>query len=247
MQTVILAGGLGTRLRKAVNGIPKSMAPVAGRPFLEHQLLHLKDKGFSEIVLLIGYLSEAIVDHFGDGSSLGLKIAYSKEGEPLGTAGALKNAESLLDNSFLLLNGDTFLDVDYNDLIRLHFERAALVTVAVVEAGDSSRYGSIVLGEEGRIEAFSEKKETGPGLINGGIYVVSKNVLAYISPRERTSLESEVIPRLVDEGKPVYGVIVKGYFVDIGTPESYRSADAHFRSASGRVDWRRGLNGDAPL
>ncbi len=234
MQAAILAGGFGTRLRKAIGGMPKSMAPIAGRPFLEHQLLHLKANGFTEAVLLVGYLSDMIVDHFGDGSSLGLKVIYSKEDRPLGTGGALKNAEHLLEDSFLLLNGDTFLDADYRDLVRFHFDKAAIATIALVDAGDKSRYGSVALRKDGGIEAFSEKKEAGPGLINGGVYVVNKDILSFIPPGRQVSLEGEVIPKLVGAGKPVFGLVIEGYFVDIGTPESYRSADLHFRRAAGR-------------
>ncbi|MCL5291370.1 MAG: nucleotidyltransferase family protein [Actinobacteria bacterium] len=228
MQVAILAGGLGTRLREAVKDLPKSMAPIDSRPFLECQLAYLKGKGFTEILLLVGYLADVIVDHFGDGSSLGLKISYSREEDQLGTGGALKNAEELLDSSFLVLNGDTFFDVDYNELIRFHREKDALITIALVSVADSSRYGAVGLDEDGRILAFAEKAGDGPGLVNGGVYVVDKRVLAHIQKDRRVSLEKEVIPRLLGEGERVFGLVMPGCFIDIGTPESYDFAKRYF-------------------
>lgn len=228
MQVAILVGGLGTRLRGVVSGLPKAMAPVAGRPFLEHQVLGLKERGFTRILLLVGYLANPIIEYFGDGSSLGVEISYSKEPEQLGTAGALKNAEESLDETLLLLNGDTHLELDYDRFIGFHQKNRALITIALLQVEDASRYGSVGLDVDGKVMAFSEKSGGAPGLINGGAYVMERQVLASIEPARPISLEKEVIPALIGRSASVYGFVSGGRFIDIGTPDDYARADSYF-------------------
>lgn len=197
------------------------MALVAHRPFLEYLILQLKRHSLTDIVLCTGYLGEQIERYFGDGSRWGVHISYSREREPLDTGGAIKLAEKLVkEENFLVMNGDSFLEVDLNELIDYHLKRKALITMALVEVEHPRRYGAVEINEDGEIKSFVEKGETsGSKLINGGIYVLNKKVFDYI-PEGKASLEKEVFPKLV--GRGFYGILVKGFFIDIGVPEDYQ-------------------------
>lgn len=224
---VILAGGLGLRLRSVVSDRPKPMAPIQQKPFLAHQLTRLQRQGFTRVILCIGYLAEQIQHYFGHGQSLGLTIDYVVEQELLGTAGALKNAAPLLDDTMLVLNGDSFLDLDFRTLVdfhRLHCTHdvntlATLVAVPVQEAG---AYGSLQIDQAGSIRRFVEKGGTGPGWVNGGAYVFAPAVLDYIPAQQAVSLEKHLFPRLLEEGRRLYAYQFTGFFVDIGTPAGYQ-------------------------
>ncbi|MCD6468888.1 MAG: nucleotidyltransferase family protein [Thermoplasmata archaeon] len=220
MKSLILAGGLGTRLRKIVPDKPKPMALIANRPFLEYLILQLKQYRLTDIVLCVGYLGERVKEYFGDGSRWDVHVSYSQESAPLGTGGAIRLAEKLVQaENFLVMNGDSFLDIDLNRLIDYHLERKALATMALAEVEDPARYGAVEINEKGEIESFVEKGESsGSKLINGGIYVLDRKVFDYI-PEGKVSLEREVFPKLI--GRKFYGVPVKGYFIDIGIPEDY--------------------------
>jgi D-glycero-alpha-D-manno-heptose 1-phosphate guanylyltransferase len=221
MQTLILAGGLGTRLRTVIEDRPKPLAPVADRPFLEYLILQVKNQGFIDIVLCIGYLGEQIQNYFGDGNRWGVQISYSQEKELLGTGGAIKLAQRVIkEDNLLVMNGDSFLQVDLNKLITYHLKKEAQATIALVEADDSTRYGAVEINEEGEIENFVEKGERSRlNLINGGVYLLNRKVFDDI-PEGKTSLEREVFPRLI--GKGFYGMPVKGFFIDIGVVEEYQ-------------------------
>lgn len=229
LKAVILAGGLGTRLRALINDRPKSMAPIAGRPFLEYQLLWLKSQGVREVILGVGYLHDQVVAHFGDGRRWEMALSYSVEEEPLGTAGALKKAEPLLGlDQFIVMNGDSIVEMDLRALVDFHEERGALATLAVVRPPMTRRYGSIELDEDGRILKFVEKganppqsKQEAQG-ISGGVYLFRKLVLDYIPAGTKVSLEGDVFPKLV--GHSFYGFRSRGYFIDIGVPEDYDRA-----------------------
>jgi len=220
IQTLILAGGLGTRLSKILSDRPKPMAPVAGRPFLEYLILQLRGHGFTDIVLCIGYLGDQVRAYFDDGSDWGVYILYSHEPEPLGTGGAIKIAAELVEEeNFLVMNGDSFLDIDLHELVNYHLKKRALATMALVEVEDPARYGAVEIDENGELENFAEKGESSKSkLINGGIYVFNRKIFDYI-PRGKVSLEKEVFPKLI--GKGFYGRPVKGFFIDIGVPEDY--------------------------
>jgi len=221
MQTVILAGGLGTRLHSLLGGKPKPMAPIAGRPFLEYVLLWLKKYGFTEVILCIGYQGVFIQKYFGQGERWGLNIRYSHEEELRGTAGALKLAQGFIrGENFLVLNGDSFVDLDLNILIYYHRVRKALASIALVKVPNTARYGAVEIDESGKIMRFMEKEETKtPGLINGGIYVFQREVLELIPEGRPVSLEREIFPKLIGEG--FYGLPFQAYFIDIGVPEDY--------------------------
>lgn len=226
MKALILAGGLGTRLKEILNDQPKPMAPVANRPFLEYLILQLKEQGVTDIVLCIGYRGEQIEKYFDDGSRCGVHIAYSQEKEPLGTGGAMNLAEGLIrGENFLVMNGDSFLDVDLNGLVEFHLEREALATMALVEVKDPARYGTVEINERGEIESFGGKgKSSRSKLVNGGVYVLNREIFEYI-PKGKVSLEKEVFPKLI--GKGFCGMPVKGFFIDIGVPVDYRRLEAN--------------------
>jgi mannose-1-phosphate guanylyltransferase len=221
VHAVILAGGLGTRLRRLVRDLPKPMVDIAGRPFLEYLLLQLRAEGFDRAVLCTGHMGGIVRDYFGTGERLGLSIGYSEEPEPLGTGGALRLAEPLLQGDrWLVLNGDSFLDTSFRQLVEVHASSGALATLALVEVDDPQRYGSVSLGSGTEIGAFVEKGAAGgPALINGGVYVLERQVLELIPPGRQVSLEREVFPRLV--GRGLHGVQVAGTFIDIGVPDDY--------------------------
>lgn len=224
MKALILAGGLGTRLRGVVTDLPKPMAPVAGRPFLEYLLLQLARHGLTEVVLSTGHLAEKVSEHFGSGEQLGLHLSYSRERSPRGTGGAIKLATPLIGGqAVLVMNGDSVVDADLTEVAEGHRERNALATMVLTRVEDTSRYGAVEIGDGGEIERFVEKREgAGAGLINSGVYLLSPQVLQEIPDAERpVSLEREVFPSLV--GRGFYGHSVDGFFKDIGVPEDYRA------------------------
>lgn len=233
MPALILAGGLGTRLRPLVQDKPKPMAGVNGKPFLEHQLAFLRRFGLSHFVLCVGYRRRQIQEYFGDGSPWDVRIDYAVEEEPLGTAGALKNAQAFVDGPFLVLNGDSFFDADLSHLLRFHEEtrqtaRAYMGTIALTRVPDAEAYGTVHMEpDNNRIVKFAEKASSTAHLalshyINAGIYVLEPEVLQRIPAREKVSIERDVFPQLLDGGH-LYGCYLQGFFVDIGTPEGYRA------------------------
>lgn len=223
----ILVGGLGTRLRNAAGPRPKCLAPVAGAPFIDHLIRWLKRGGFTDLVLLTGHGAGQVAEYAGDGSAWGCSVRYSRETHPLGTAGAIRNAEALLSDPFLLVNGDTLAEVSLPGLLACHLARPeAAVTIALARLEDAADYGSVVLDDDGRVTAFEEKRP-GDGLVNAGVYCMSDKVLARIPPERPMSTETELLPQLVSEEAGVYGFPFDGSFVDIGTPERLREAQSH--------------------
>lgn len=236
MPALILAGGLGTRLRPVVDDKPKPMAGVNGKPFLEHQLAFLQRYGISHFVLCVGYRRRQIQDYFRDGSRWGVRIDYAIEEQPLGTAGALKNAQQFVGGPFLVLNGDSFFDADLHQLLRFHEEARQttqgpgyLGAIALTRVPEADAYGTVQLAAGGRIVKFAEKAASAPAgplssshYINAGIYVLEPQVLQRIPPGKKVSIERDVFPELLDGGH-LYGCYLQGFFVDIGTPEGYRA------------------------
>ncbi len=227
MQAILLCGGMGTRLRSVVADRPKPMADICGKPFLQYLLEMLRDKGITEVIFALGYMGEMIEEYFQDGSTLGLKIAYSYEEEPLGTGGAIRNAlAKILEEEVLVLNADTYFPMDYEGLLRFHQENAGDFSLATRAVEDISRYGAVRRDAAGRILAWNEKlgdgaKKSLAGEINGGIYVMKKSLIAEI-PGGKQSLEQDCIPKWLSEGKRIFGLPFHGYFMDIGIPEDYR-------------------------
>ena len=224
MKAVLLVGGLGTRLREAVPSTPKPLARVGNRPFLELLIRQLVGQGIKHLIMCTGYLAEQIESEFGDGSDLGATIEYSREPHPLGTGGALKFAQGLLRGAhdFLVMNGDSFLELDLDQFIRFHHTQGGLTTMAVVWVENAGRYGTVHADSNDRVTGFLEKTgDTSPGLINAGIYIFKSAVLEYI-PDGSVSLEKEVFPRLLAHG--MYASRQQGMFIDIGTPADYTHA-----------------------
>jgi NDP-sugar pyrophosphorylase family protein len=218
----VLAGGLGKRLREISGDNPKTMMEVGGRPFLEYQILQLKNQGFADIVLCTGYRSEVLERYFGSGEQLGVQLRYSRETEPLGTGGALKRALALTSSPHVIaLNGDSLVEADLASLIQLHVGRGAAATIALAHVDDAYRFGRVEIDEQGVVTRFSEKGATGPGWINAGLYILSRSVLEGI-PDGMVSIEHEVFPHLLG-GKP--GLLAKpfpGFFIDMGIPSDYQ-------------------------
>jgi D-glycero-alpha-D-manno-heptose 1-phosphate guanylyltransferase len=224
MPCLILVGGLGTRLRPVLDDLPKPMATVAGKPFLEYLIRWLRQAGIQRVVLCTGYRSEKIRQHFQSGDAFGLEIAYSVEQEPQGTWGAIRQAcQFVTARDFLVLNGDSWLQIDLSQLVDFHVRRGGIATIAAVEVTDSSRFGIVDVDSFDRITAFQEKRGSGNALVNGGVYVFSRGALAIV-PAAASSLEKEVFPILLPHG--VFAMPVQGYFVDIGLPEEYQKLAA---------------------
>lgn len=219
MKAVILAGGAGTRLREIIKDVPKPMSPIAGKPFLEYLLLQLIRQGISDIIISTGYKGDVIESYFGNGEKWNARLTYSKENKPLGTAGALKKAARLIDDDdFIAMNGDSFLDLNFNDFISFHKKQNAIATIGLICVNDISRYGMVEIDGKGEIIRFTEKNTGKHGFVNGGVYIFKREIVENI-PAGTVSLENTVLPALIGHG--LYGLMVKGFFVDIGVPNDY--------------------------
>ena len=221
MKAIILAGGEGKRLRSVVNDIPKPMAPINKKPFLEYLILQLKKQNVKDVIISIGYKGDIIKDYFQNGDNWDINIEYSEEGKPLGTGGALRKAGELIDGKqFIAMNGDSFFDIEFKQLISFHEEKQAVVTISLAYAETIERYGQVEIGNDGEITKFIEKgNSVSSGYINGGIYLLTSKLINEI-PFGQVSLETEVFPRLINKG--LFGVRFKSYFIDIGKPEEYQ-------------------------
>jgi len=233
VQALILAGGEGTRLRPLTSTIPKPVVPLAGRPFIAYMLDWLHGHGVEEAIIACGFMADDVRAVLGDGAQFGLRLKYVEEPRPLGTGGALKFAEGLLEERFLMLNGDVLTDLDLSAQLRQHRETSARATLALVEVLDPSAYGLVLLADDGSVTAFLEKPgqenlapagtNTGasdPNLINAGVYVLERDVLDELAPAgTASSIEHDVFPKLVAQG--LFGYAATGYWLDIGTPERY--------------------------
>jgi len=224
----VLAGGLGTRLRSVVNDRPKVLAPVRGRPFLAYILDQLARAGLAEVVLLTGYQAEQVRASFGEchGS---VHLTYSPEPEPLGTGGATRYALSRFSRpAVLLMNGDSYCDVDLSAFLDSHRVQRAQISMVVSRVADTSRFGRVNLDPGGRVAGFEEKGASGAGWINAGIYLLELPVIARIPPGRPVSLERDVLRFATGQaGFRAFGS--RGKFLDIGTPESFQEAEEFFR------------------
>ncbi len=239
MKAVILVGGKATRLLPLTCNIPKAMVPVLNTPFLEHVIRHLSRHQIKEIILAQGRLPQPIEGYFGDGSQFGVKLSYVVEDTPRGTAGAVKNAERYLDETFLALNGDVFTDLDITAMIDLHRQRKSKATIALTPVDDPTSYGLIETNAEGRVTRFLEKPsleevlQRRTNMINAGTYILEPGVLAQIPPGTAVRFEHEVFPQLLARGEPVYAYSSPAYWLDIGTPEKYLQLHRDLLSGQG--------------
>ena len=222
MQAVVLAGGLGTRLWPLTREIPKPMAPVAGAPYLEHQLLLLARQGIGDIVLLTGYLGEQIEEHFGDGRRWNLRVRYSRETAPLGTGGALRQAGGLIEETFLLIYGDSYLPIAYADVLA-QLESSTATGVVVVydnRFGDTSVLNNIAVDERSRVIRYDKESVNDPALthVEAGVLAFRRRVLELVPAEGVVSLEKEVFPMLIAR-RDLLAWPTRQRFYDIGTPD----------------------------
>jgi len=223
---LLLVGGKGTRLRSVVSSAPKPLASIGDQSFLELLVRQLRHQGIRRLVMCSGYLADQIEYKFGNGSAWDVTIEHSREHQPLGTAGAVMLAQQHLQDAseFLVMNGDSFLEMDFSQLIQFQREQAGIASMAVVPVQDAGRYGTVHVDGRGRVNGFMEKTGShDPGLINAGVYVFGRDILKHI-PEGTASLERDVFPWVVDRG--VYAFEQRGMFIDIGTPEDYARAQA---------------------
>ncbi len=234
MKALILAGGLGTRLRSLINDRPKPMADVHGKPFLQILVEQLRSQGIREIVLSVGYMADRIVSYFGDGNFLGVKIEYSKEEKPLGTGGAIKKAYSLLksEERFLVMNGDTYLNADYRFMFSRSSELNAIAYLLVKKGETEQKAGSIEVDDSFRVRGIKEV-ERASGYFYAGVSVLSKYVFKHMPELESFSFEYDLLPRLLSYG--VYAQVFEGYFRDIGTVEGYRAFLKEVKAVADKV------------
>jgi D-glycero-alpha-D-manno-heptose 1-phosphate guanylyltransferase len=227
ISAVILAGGLGTRLRSVVGNKPKVLAEVNGRPFLANLLEQLADAGIRRAVLCTGYMAELVSATFGNEYN-GIELCYSRETAPLGTGGALRLALPLLSSSpVLVMNGDSYCDVNLSVFIEQHRTCGAKASLVLATVADIGRYGAVEVAPDSSITRFEEKgNRQGEGLINAGIYLIDRTTIASMPPDETVSLERDFFPALV--GRGLYGFAHSGKFIDIGVPADYCAASAFF-------------------
>ena len=223
---IILAGGLGTRLREEVPDLPKPMAPILGRPFLEHQLDYWIDQEVGRFILSVGYMKEVIIDYFGN-NYRGIPIEYAIEKKPLGTGGGMLLAAQRVSSPFIVLNGDTFIEVNLSKLFEFHNKYNSEWTFSLFRADQPNRYMGMDVNDNGEIQSLKSKiGETGC-LANGGVYLINPSVVEKLNYRkdEKISLEDELVTDFMSSGGTLYGMECCGKFIDIGIPEDYRRAE----------------------
>ncbi len=222
-EAVVLAGGFGTRLRSVITDLPKPMAPVRGRPFLEIVLDELIAQGIERVVLAVGYKAELIRAHFGD-AYRSLELLYSIEEEPLGTGGGIRQAVAMCNSeSVFVLNGDTLFRVDFERLFNRFAASDSLLTIALKEMRNFDRYGTVLVNDLNVITGFREKRPMELGLINGGVYLMRASLFGLKSLPDRFSFEQEILEAEYVRGR-FHAEVFDGYFIDIGIPEDYERA-----------------------
>lgn len=238
MKTIMLIGGLGTRLRPLTLKTPKPLLPILDQPFLAYQLEFLKRMGFKDVVLCTAYRAEDFHQLIGDGQRYGMHVDYVHEESALGTGGAIKNAEQFVDGPVLICNGDVLMTLNLRELVDFHKRKKALATVALTKVDNPSAYGVVEMNIEGRIERFVEKPqpgETPSHTINAGAYVFEKEVFDLIPGNVVHSVERQLFPQLLEK-KRLYGKELSGYWLDVGTLEKYQQAQLDV--AQGRYPYK---------
>jgi N-acetyl-alpha-D-muramate 1-phosphate uridylyltransferase len=217
LQAAILAGGLGMRMRPLTETIPKAMIEVCGKPFLHHQLELLLEHGISRVLLLVAHLGEKIEQYFADGASLGLRLSYSYEAAPLGTGGALNHAADKLEDEFLVLNGDTFLPIDYVAMARDFYKRRPAALIVAYDNRDRRGASNLAIAADGRVTAYRKHDASGLTHIDAGAIMLSRDVLEEIPPGRACSLEQDIFPELIRQGR-MRAWVTREPFYDMGTP-----------------------------
>ncbi len=227
MKAVVMAGGEGSRLRPLTVGRPKPMVPIVSRPVMEHILLLLKKHGITEVVVTLQYLAGVIQSYFGDGSQLGMRIEYTVEDVPLGTAGSVKQAQHLLTETFLVISGDALTDYDLTAIIEQHRKWGAMATLTLARVPNPLEFGVVITNEDGTIRQFLEKpgwSEVFSDTVNTGIYVIEPKALNYVPSSQPFDFSHDLFPILMRNGDPMYGYIADRYWCDVGSLEEYARA-----------------------
>ena len=233
IDSIILAGGLGKRLREVVPDLPKPLAPVNDKPFLDIILSVLSKWKFTEnVIIAIGYMADKFIERYKDSSEYNFNILFSVEEKLLGTGGAIKKAlQYAKTDNILVLNGDSYIEVDLNDLVKKHLETNSEMTIVLKEVENANRYGKVKLDNDNRIVHFDEKNpQPSKGYINSGIYVIKKGLFNEVKENKTLSLEKELLPVFIK--KKVFGYISYGKFIDIGIPETYKIANKYLKEDS---------------
>ena len=236
MKAVVMAGGEGSRLRPLTSNMPKPLVPVAGRPIMEHILLHLRRHQLRDVVATVQYLGASIRNYFGDGSEQGVALTYSVEDSPLGTAGSVILARQQLNETFVVISGDSLTDIDLGAAARFHRERKAIATIVLKPVPNPLEYGVVVVDEGGAVQRFIEKPSWGEvisDLANTGIYILDPAVFDFFRAGEVTDWSGDVFPKLLKEGENVFGWIADGYWEDVGSHAAY--VKANFDCLEGKV------------
>src|SRR5205823_2738642 len=223
-----MAGGEGTRLRPLTSNQPKPMVPIVGKPCMEHILELVREHGFEDVIVTVAFLPQAIRSYFGDGESLGLRMEYSVEETPLGTAGSVRLASDRLDDTFLVISGDALCDIDLRRLVEVHKEKGAAVTIGLKSVDNPLEFGIVVTDDDGRVERFLEKPSWGQvfsDTINTGIYVLEPEVMRHVPTDRPYDFSKELFPLLLEMGRPIYGRVCEGYWQDVGDLDQYRQAN----------------------
>ncbi|MEM6967402.1 MAG: nucleotidyltransferase family protein [Bacteroidota bacterium] len=225
MKTVIiLAGGLGTRLRSVVQDIPKPMAPVKGKPFVEYIVQYLKIYGIQHVIFSIGYRGEIVQNYFGNNFN-GVEISYAVETTPLGTGGGIYQAMQLSTDEYtLVVNGDTLFDINLFELEDFYLKHQPAMAIALRRMKDFNRYGVVELADNQRVIGFKEKQYQAEGLINGGVYIITPQIFAVEKFPEKFSFEKDLMEKYLYD-LTIFGCELDGYFIDIGIPEDYARAE----------------------
>ncbi len=234
-----MAGGEGTRLRPQTSNLPKPMLPLVGRPMMEHIVSLLRRHGITDIVVTVAFLPNAIRSYFGNGSELGVRMAYATEETPLGTAGSVRNAMEQLTERFLVISGDVLTDIDLTEVVAFHEKNDALATIALSAVENPLEFGIVITREDGTIERFLEKPGWGQvfsDTINTGIYVLEPEIFERIPEGRAVDFSSEVFPSVLEDGKPLYGYVADGYWEDVGTSAAYLKAHEDILDGKVEVD-----------
>jgi len=227
MKAIVMAGGFGTRLRPLTSNIPKPMVPTGNRPMMEHIIRLLKDNGFDDLIIMLYYQPEVIIQHFGDGSAYGVKIEYLRPQEDLGTAGCVRFAQKSIRDTLLVISGDLLTDFDLKAALQEHREKQALATLVLTRVANPLAYGVVIINKEGRIQRFLEKPSWGEvfsDTVNTGIYFLEPEVLQQIPTDRSFDFSKDLYPMLLQNKAPLYGHIAKGYWKDVGDLQEYRLA-----------------------
>ena len=247
MKAMLLAAGLGTRLRPLTYELPKPMVPVLGRPVMEHIARLLGRHGFDDVIANLHYFPDLIREYFGDGSRQGIRLVYSFEEELMGTAGGVRNArEHFGGETFLVISGDALTDIDLTAFLETHKEKGGIATLALKRVDDPSQLGVVIVNDEGRIQGFQEKPAPGEELSNVGncgIYMFEPEIFDYFPETEFVDWAQDVFPALLDQDVPFHGHEIAEYWNDVGSLEEYRQGNFDALEGKVRVEMSGGGNG----